>query len=61
MPIHAKKNAQKRTQRHRSFNSPVPSLPVDNRMQGPCEDMLTTAYNNPADVKTGRQSPRGGA
>lgn len=29
--------------------------------QGPCEDMLTTAYNNPADVKTGRMSPRGGA
>ncbi|CAB1111429.1 unnamed protein product [Ectocarpus sp. CCAP 1310/34] len=29
--------------------------------QGPCEDILTTAYNNPADVKTGRQTPRGGA
>lgn len=40
----------------------VPTLPGNNRtMQGPCEDMLTTAYNNPADVKTGRQSPRGGA
>ncbi|CAM9090499.1 unnamed protein product [Ectocarpus fasciculatus] len=31
------------------------------RLMGPCEDILTTAYNNPADVKTGRQTPRGGA
>ncbi|CAM9447603.1 unnamed protein product, partial [Scytosiphon promiscuus] len=31
------------------------------RLMGPCEVNLTTTYNNPADVKTGRQSPRGGA
>lgn len=29
--------------------------------QGPCEDILKTTYNNPADVKKGTQTPRGGA
>ncbi|CAM9327250.1 unnamed protein product [Laminaria digitata] len=31
------------------------------RLMGPCEDILKTSYNNPADVKKGAQTPRGGA